>query len=139
MGTGRPTVFCKEVCDEILEALSQGYNEKDACGYAGIGYTTYKRWKRDAEDHKTNTPKKCFFQEVDAAKSRGSYELDNPIIEDIIKNKNVKTALKYAELRLKAKIARDAKEAQDKLIDAQIVEITEDEVEWINHVSNYQQ
>ena len=72
-----------------------------------------------------------------AAKSQGEYELTNPIIDDIIINKNVKTALKYKELKLKAQIARDAKEAQDKLIDAQIVEITEDQVEWINHVSNY--
>ena len=139
MGKGRPTVFCEEVCDKILEALKQGYNERDACGYAGIGYSTYKVWKAEAKDHKTNTPKKCFFHDVEAAKSKGSYELINPIIDAIIKDKDVKTALKYAELRLKAKIARDKKEAQDKLIDAQIVEITDEDVEWINNVSNYNQ
>ena len=137
MGKGRPTVFCEEVCNKILEALEKGYSEREACGYAGIGYTTYKRWKNEARDHKTNTPKKCFFEEVKAAKSKRDYVLASPYIEDIVKNKNVKTALKYAELRLKAKIARDAKEAQDRIIDAQIVEITEDQVEWINHVSNY--
>lgn len=139
MGKGRPTVFCEEVCEKILEALRKGYPEYAACGYAGIGYATYKRWKSEARDHITNTPKKCFFEEVKAAKSQGDYELENPMIEDIVVNKNVKTALKYKELRLKAKIARDAKEAQDKIIDAQIVEITEDEVEWINNVSNYNQ
>ena len=133
MAKGRPTVFCEEVCDKILEALSKGYNEKDACGYAGVGYRTYKRWKQEAKGHKTDTPKKCFFQKVDVAKSEGSYKLNNPIIEDIVENGNVKTALRYAELRLKAKIARDAKESQDRLIDAQFVE----DVEWINHVSSY--
>ena len=136
MGVGRPTVFCKEVCDKILEALEQGYNEKEACGYAGIGYRTFTRWKAEAEEHKTNTPKKCFFQDVDAAKSKGDYELKNPIIDAIINGKDEKIALRYAELRLKAKIARDAKESQDRLIDS-IVEVTEDEVEWINHVSDY--
>lgn len=133
---GRPTKFCQEVCDKIIEALEQGYPEEDACGYAGIGYSTFRLWRNEAKDHKTDTPKKCFFKEVDAAKAKGKYKLDNPIIE-AINNGDVKTALRYAELRLKAKIARDAKEAQDKIIDAQIVEITEDQVEWINHVSNY--
>ena len=139
MARGRPTVFCEEVCDKILEALRKGYNEKQACGYAGIGYSTFRAWRDEARDHKTNTPKKCFFQDVDSAKSIGDYELTNPIIEDIVENKNVKTALRYAELRLKAKIARDAKESQDKLLDSQIIEITEDQVEWINNVSNYNQ
>ena len=135
---GRPTKFCQEVCDKILEALEQGYPEEDACGYAGIGYSTFRAWRKESKNHKTNTPKKCFFEKVDAAKSKGKYTLDNPIIE-ATNDGDVKTALRYAELRLKAKIARDAKEAQDKLIDAQIVEITEDQVEWINHVSNYNQ
>ena len=137
MSKGRPTVFSKEVCDKILEALKKGYSEKSASGYAGIGYRTYKRWKAEAKDHKTNTPKKCFFEEVESAKSKGEYELDNPIIEDIVENKNVKTALKYKELKLKAQAMRDAKEAQDKLVNAQEIEITNDEVEWINNVSDY--
>lgn len=133
---GRPTVFSEEVCQKILEALEKGYPENAACGYAGIGYSTYKVWKAEAKDHKTNTPKKCFFEEVKAAKSKGDYKLDKPIIEDIVENENVKTALKYKELRLKAQAMRDAKEAQDRLIDS-IVEVTEDDVEWINHVSDY--
>ena len=138
MARGRPSVFTEEVCEKILEKLEEGYPEEDACGYAGIGYRTYNRWKKEAKDHKTNTPKKCFFDKVDAAKSKGKYTLDNPIIE-AINDGDVKTALRYAELRLKAKIARDAKESQDKLLDSQIVEITEDQVEWINNVSNYNQ
>lgn len=137
MGTGRPTVFSEEVCDKIIEALEKGYNERQACGYAGIGYTTYKRWKNEAKDHKTNTPKKCFFERVDAAKSKREQVLINPLIDKIVEDQSAYYALEYAKLRLKAKIARDAKETQDKIIDAQIVEITEDQVEWINHVSNY--
>ena len=137
MPPGRPTVFCEEVCEKIIEAIEKGYNEEEACGYAGIGYRTYLRWKKDAESHKTNTPKKCFFHDVDAAKSKRKYVLSHPYIDAIVNDKNVKVALKYAELRLKAKIARDAKEAQDKLIDAQVIELTDDDVEWINNVSNY--
>lgn len=137
MSKGRPTVFSEEVCNKILEALKKGYSEEAASGYAGIGYRTYKRWKAEAKDHKTNTPKKCFFEEVESAKSHGEYKLDKPIIEDIIENGNVKTALKYKELKLKAQAMRDAKEAQDKLIEAQVIELTDDDVEWINNVSNY--
>ena len=138
MPPGRPTKFCKEVCDKILEALENGYTQRAACGYAGIGYSTYNEWKVEAEGHKTDTPKKCFFREVDAALAKREHTLDYPVIE-AINNGDVKVALKYMELRLKAKIARDAKESQDKLIDSQIVEITEDQVEWINNVSNYNQ
>jgi hypothetical protein len=139
MPPGRPTVFNDKVCNLILEALEKGYNENQACGYAGIGYRTYLRWKSEAQDHVTNTPKKCFFEKVDAALSKREQVLIDPLIDKIVKDRSAYYALEYAKLRLKAKIARDAKESQDKIIDAQIIEITEDQVEWINHVSNYQQ
>ena len=131
----RPTVFNEKVCAKILEALKMGYNEEQACGYAGIGYSTFRQWRAEAQDHKTNTPKKCFFMEVDAAKSHGDYQLTNPIIDAIVKEKDVKVALRYAELRLKAKLMREAQE--EKYADAQEIEITDDDVEWINNVSNY--
>ena len=139
MPPGRPTVFCEEVCNKILETLEQGYDEKQACGNAGVGYSTYLRWKSEASNHVTNTPKKCFFEKVDVALSKRDYVLEAPMIDAIVKDKDVKTALRYKELRIRAEVARNAKEAQDKIIDAQIVEITDDDVEWINHVSNYQQ
>ena len=137
MPPGRPTVFNDEVCNKILEALEKGYNENQACGYAGIGYSTYLRWKSEAQDHKTNTPKKCFFEKVDIALSKREQVLINPLIDKIVEEQSAYYALEYAKLRLKAKIARDAKETQDKLIDAQIIEITDEDVEWINNVSNY--
>jgi hypothetical protein len=57
----------------------------------------------------------------------------------ILKDMTKKDAKWWFEYQLKLQIARDAKEAQDKLIDAQIVEITDEDVEWINNVSNYNQ
>lgn len=135
MKYGRPTKFCQEVCDTILEALEQGHSEKEACGFANVAYSTYKNWKCDAKDHKTDTPKKCFFNEVEIAKSKGQAKVKGIILKDMTK----KDAKWWFEYQLKLQIARDAKEAQDKLIDAQIVEITDEDVEWINNVSNYNQ
>lgn len=136
MAKGRPTVFSKEVCNKILKAIQKGYSDEEACGYAGVAYSTYKNWKKESQDHKTNTPKKCFFQEVESAKSKREYVLNKPIIEAIVDENDVKVALKYLELREKARIAREANETQ-RSIATQEVEITDDDVEWINHAGDY--
>ena len=135
MPPGRPTVFNEKVCKLILEALEEGYDEQQACGYAGIGYRTYLRWKSEADKHVTKTDKKCFFEKVDSALSKREYVLESPIIDAIVKDKDVKSALRYKELRIRADIARAAKEAQ--LVDVPEIEFTEDDVEWLHHVSNY--
>ena len=131
-----PSKFCKEVCEKLLWALEQGYPIKSACGYAGIGERTYYDWQTEANNAKRATDLTRFFDKVDAAQSKGEYKLDHPYIKAITEDEDVKVALKYKELRVKAEIARAAKDAH-RLNDDSEIEITEDDVEWINHVSSY--
>lgn len=49
-GRGRPTSFNQERAERLLLAVRGGNYLETACSYAGIGYTTLRRWVAKADD-----------------------------------------------------------------------------------------
>lgn len=46
MAGGRPTALTKDVHDKIVAAMRAGNYLTDAAAYAGVGYSTVRRWLR---------------------------------------------------------------------------------------------
>lgn len=49
MSVGRPTKFTEEVKVKLLVAIRKGAPYVIACNYAGIGETSFHKWKSDAK------------------------------------------------------------------------------------------
>ena len=133
MAKGRPTKFTKEVGEKIISEIENGYTQKAACARAGISDRTLRRWRAKAEEHKTKTDLKCFFEDLDVAEGirQGLYE--DVTRESALEHRNPATARWYL-----SHLDRDTFGPQDATqTEAPEIEITDDDVEWINHVSDY--
>ena len=133
MAKGRPTKFTEEVGEKIISEIKEGYTQKVACARAGISDRTLRRWRAKAEEQKTKTPLKCFFDELEIAEGirQGLYE--DVTRESALENRNPSTAKWYL-----AHLDKDTFGSQDAIQnEAPAIEITEDDVEWISHVSDY--
>ena len=133
MAQGRPTKFTEDVGEKIISEIKKGYTQKVACARAGISDRTLRRWKIKADEQKTRTPLKCFFEELGIAEGirQGLYE--DVTRESALDDRNPGTAKWYL-----SHIAKDTFGPQDETQpEAQEVEITDDDVEWINHAGSY--
>ena len=133
MAKGRPTKFTKEVGEKIISEIKDGFTQKVACAKAGISPRTLQRWKNKADGQKTKTDLKCFFEELEIAEGirQGLYE--DVTRESALINRNPCTAKWYLSHLDKDTFGQQEPEQTD----TQEIEITDDEVEWINHVSDY--
>lgn len=50
---GRPSKLTKTVQDRLVRAIEAGNYYEAACGYAGIGYSTFRRWMVRGEKAKS--------------------------------------------------------------------------------------
>lgn len=133
MAKGRPTKFTKEVGEKIISEIEDGYTQRVACARAGISIRTLQRWRVKAEEHKTKTDLKCFFEDLEVAEGirQGLYE--DVTRESALENRNPATARWYL-----SHIDKETFGPQEVTqTEAPEIEITEDDVEWINHVSDY--
>lgn len=92
MAKGRPTKYTEELGQIILKNLKKGITIKVACARAGVTDRTFRNWRCKADEQKTKTPLKCFFEEVELALLLGQGEYEDVIYEDAIINRNVSTA-----------------------------------------------
>ena len=133
MAKGRPTKFTKEVGEKIISEIEEGYTQKVACAKAGISIRTLQRWRVKAEEHKTKTDLKCFFEDLEVAEGirQGLYE--DVTRESALENRNPATARWYLS-HIDKETFGPQETTQTEPLE---IEITEDDVEWINHVSDY--
>jgi len=136
MAKGRPTKFTKELGEEIIAKIKEGYTQKVACAHAGISPRTLQKWRVKAEEHKTKTDLKCFFEELEIAEGirQGLYE--DVTRESALEHRNPVMAKWYL-----SHLDRDTFGPQNTTQEDEVpeIEITDDQVEWINHVSDYNQ
>lgn len=65
---GRPSVMTPRAIRRMLEAIERGNFVEPACHYAGISYTTLKRWLKEGEQDETEqTPQFYFWTAVQRA------------------------------------------------------------------------
>lgn len=133
MAKGRPTKFTKELGDKIIAATEEGYTQKVACAKAGISPRTFMRWKAKAEEQKTKTDLKCFFEELEIAEGMRQGLYEDVTRESALEHRNPVMAKWYL-----SHLDRETFGPQDNTqTEAPEIEITDDDVEWINHVSDY--
>lgn len=130
---GRPTKFTKEVGEKIISEIEEGYTQKVACARAGISDRTLRRWKTKAEEHKTRTALVKFIEKLEIAEGirQGLYE--DVTRESALEHKNPIMA-KWYLTHLDRNTFGPQETTQTEPLE---IEITEDDVEWINHVSDY--
>ena len=133
MAKGRPTKFTKELGEKIISEIKEGFTQKVACARAGISPRTLQRWRIKADEHKTKTELKCFFEELEIAEGirQGLYE--DVTRESALEHRNPVMAKWYLSHLDKDTFGQQEPEQTD----TQEIEITDDQVEWINHVSDY--
>lgn len=133
MAKGRPTKFTKELGDKIIAATEEGYTQKVACAKAGISPRTFMRWKAKAEEQKTKTDLKCFFEELEIAEGMRQGLYEDVTRESALEHRNPVMAKWYL-----SHLDRETFGPQETTqTEAPEIEITDDDVEWINHVSDY--
>lgn len=134
MAKGRPTKFTKEVGEKIISEIQQGYTQKVACAKAGITSRTLQRWRNKAEEQKTKTDLKCFFEELEIAEGMRQGLYEDVTRESALEHRNPVMAKWYL-----SHLDRDTFGPQDptQTEAPPEIEITDDDVEWINHVSDY--
>ena len=133
MAKGRPTKFTKEVGEKIISEIEEGYTQKVACAKAGISIRTLQRWRVKAEEHKTKTDLKCFFEDLEVAEGirQGLYE--DVTRESALENRNPATARWYLSHIDKETFGPHETTETEPLE----IAITGEAVEWNNHVSDY--
>jgi transposase len=68
---GRPSKLTPEVTKRLTEAIRAGNYYEAACGYAGIHYSTFRKWMQKGE-----TAKSGKFKEFFDAVTRAEYEAE---------------------------------------------------------------
>ena len=71
-----------EVCQKICKALEKGHSIKGACGYADIHESTYYNWYNRGQNAKSGKYKQ-FVCDVDNAKSKATYDVEDVVIDAI--------------------------------------------------------
>ena len=135
MPPGRKPKLTEELQDKLCQELAKGKTVKGACGAVGIGERTYYDWVEKGKKTTRNDKWCKFLNAVEIAKAQGQSKFEDVIYENAIEKGIWTCAAWYLERRDKEHYSK----AEESNTEAQPVEITEDQVEWINHVSNYQQ
>lgn len=95
---GRPTKFDAEVASRILSALSLGAWKKTACAWAGIDYTTFKRWMRRGRDEPDTYPELAdFARKVEQAENGCEIRAGRKAFEGALEDP--KLALEWLKVR----------------------------------------
>ena len=72
---GRPSKLTPEVTKRLTEAIRAGNYYEAACGYAGIGYSTFRAWMVRGEKAKSGK-----YREFVEAITRAEYEAEVRIV-----------------------------------------------------------
>ena len=131
----RPTKFTKELGESILKFVEDGYTNEVAYAKAGVSPRTVYRWKNKADGQKTKTDLKCFFEELELVEKLRQGKYEDVTRESALEHRNPVMAKWYLSHLDKDTFGQQEPEQTD----SQEIEITDEDVEWINHVSNYQQ
>ena len=135
MPPGRKPKLTDELQEQLCEQLAKGKTVKGACGAVGIGERTYYDWVEKGKKTKRNDKWCKFLNAVEIAKAKGQSKFEDVIYENAIEKGVWTCAAWYLERRDKEHYGK----TDETNTEAQPIEITEEDVEWINHVSNYQQ
>lgn len=95
MARGRPTKFTKELGEKIIQYVIEGYTNEVAYAKAGVAPRTVYRWKNKADEHKTKTDLKCFFEELEVAEKLRQGEYEDVTRESALEHRNPVTAQWY--------------------------------------------
>ena len=133
MPPGRKPKLTEELQEQLCQELAKGKTVKGACGAVGIGERTYYDWIEKGKNTSRNDKWCKFLNAVEIAKAKGQSKFEDVIYENAIEKGIWTCAAWYLERRDKEHYSK----SEDTVNDAQEVEITDDQVEWINHVSNY--
>ena len=129
----RPTKFTEELGEQIIKFVMEGYTNQVAYAKAGVSPRTVYRWKNKADEQKTKTPLKCFFEELEIAEKLRQGEYEDVTRESALEHRNPVMAKWYL-----SHLDRETFGPQETTqTEAPEIEITDDDVEWINHVSDY--
>lgn len=129
----RPTKFTEELGEQIIQFVMEGYTNQVAYAKAGVSPRTVYRWKNKADEQKTKTPLKCFFEELEIAEKLRQGEYEDVTRESALEHRNPVMAKWYL-----SHLDRETFGPQETTqTEAPEIEITDDDVEWINHVSDY--
>ena len=135
MPPGRKQKLTDELQEQLCQELAKGKTVKGACGAVGIGERTYYDWIEKGRTTNRNDKWCKFLNAVEIAKAKGQSKFEDVIYENAIERGIWTCAAWYLERRDKEHYGK----SEDTVNDNQEVEITEDEVEWINNVSDYNQ
>lgn len=75
------TKITPEKIDKLIEAVSEGLTEKQACAYAGVQFKTFRDWMQHYLDHGEDSPYKIIGQPIQHARSKLALRLLNSIEE----------------------------------------------------------
>jgi hypothetical protein len=103
---GRPPLVTEEVVQELVALLKVGATIQQACDYAGISPSTYHYWCNNRAD---------FLKKMTHAQTFINVKAKQVIGNDIVNNKDVRTALEYlkaTEWRPKEGIAFEDKDVR---------------------------
>ena len=135
MPPGRKPKLTDELQDKLCEELAKGKTVKGACGAVGISTSIYYLWLEKGQTTDRNDKWCKFVNAVEIAKAKGQSKFEDVIYENAIERGIWTCAAWYLERRDKANYSK----ADETHSEAQEIEITDDDVEWINNVSDYQQ
>lgn len=133
MPPGRKPKLTDELQEQLCQELAKGKTVKGACGAVGLGERTYYDWIEKGKTTNRNDKWCKFLNAVEIAKAKGQSKFEDVIYENAIEKGIWTCAAWYLERRDKEHYSKSDEHAPE----AQEVEITNDEVEWINNVSNY--
>ena len=129
----RPSKFSKELGEKILHYVLEGYTNEVSYAKAGVSPRTVYRWRNKADKQKTKTDLKCFFEELELVEKLRQGKYEDITRKEALENKNAAVAKWYL-----AHLDRDNFGNQDPpLSEDPEMELTDDDVEWINHGSDY--
>ena len=133
MPPGRKPKLTDELQEQLCEELAKGKTVKGACGAVGIGERTYYDWIEKGRTTERNDKWCRFLKAVEIAKAKGQSKFEDVIYENAIEKGIWTCAAWYLERRDKEHYSKSDEHTSE----SQEVEITDDQVEWINHVSDY--
>jgi hypothetical protein len=110
MKTGRPSKLTPETTERLLQALRIGSSYEAACAYAGIDYSTFRKWMQKGERAKSGR----FFEFFKLVK-RAELEAELLCVRSWIKQipEDWRAAKEFLERRFPERWGRSVKVEQD--------------------------
>ena len=129
----RPSKFTKELGEKIISYVLEGYTNEVAYAKAGVAPRTVYRWENKADNQKTKTDLKCFFEELELTEKLRQGKYEDVTRKAALEDENPAIAKWYL-----AHLDPDTWGSQEVIQnDSEEIEITDDDVEWINNVGSY--